>query len=64
MYNLVAVVVHYGSATSGHYTTFRCVGEGTRRQWLGISDADVREVDERVVLSCEATLLCYERTRI
>lgn len=61
MYDLVAVVVHYGSGSSGHYTTFRCVRDGPRQRWLGVSDADVRPVDERVVLACEATLLCYDR---
>ena len=59
-YDLVAVVVHYKSSSSGHYTTFRRVRDDYRWRWLGISDADVREVDEHVVLACEATLLPYE----
>ena len=63
MYDLVAVVVHFGSTRSGHYTAFRCIRDGSKRRWLGVSDADVRGVDERLVLACEATLLCYERTR-
>ena len=58
-YNLVAVLVHHGGPESGHYTTFRCVGD--QRVWYSVSDADVWPVDEGTVLSCEATLLCYEQ---
>ena len=58
LYSLRAVVVHHGGPESGHYTTFRCVGE--RRQWFLTSDMDVWPVAERSVLNSEATLLLYE----
>ena len=59
VYNLVAVMVHHGGPESGHYTTFRCVGD--QRLWFSVSDADVCPVDDETVLRSEATLLCYEK---
>ena len=58
-YSLVAVVVHHGGPDSGHYATFRCVGD--RREWFLVSDADVWPVAERTVLNSEATLVMYEQ---
>jgi len=58
-YHLVAVVMHHGGPESGHYTTFRCVGEC--RKWFLTSDMDVWPVAESVVMGSEATLLLYER---
>jgi hypothetical protein len=68
-YALIAVVVHSGGASSGHYYTYRsCVVEGAtsggppqRRVWFRASDSHVHEVQVQEVLACEAAALLYER---
>ena len=71
-YRLVAVIVHHGSARSGHYTTYRSlrthsdyqddlIGDSSEH-WVSASDEDVRAADIREVLACQASILLYEKT--
>ena len=59
-YNLRAVIVHHGIASSGHYTVFRCLDEAGGR-WASASDETVAPATAEEVLAAEATLLLYER---
>jgi hypothetical protein len=54
MYELLAVICHYGSHENGHYICFKKVAE----EWYRISDADVRRVDEARVLD-EGSEYCF-----
>ena len=73
-YRLVAVIVHHGSARSGHYTTYRSLRTRSDKQddfvgnssehWVSASDEDVRAADIREVLACQASILLYEKTPI
>ncbi|KAL6758482.1 hypothetical protein V8C86DRAFT_3134229 [Haematococcus lacustris] len=73
-YRLVAVVVHQGDASSGHYLVFRRVpgsssGSGGRGssegsdidRWCCVSDRSVRWAQEQEVVGCEASVLLYDR---
>lgn len=72
-YRLVAVIVHHGTARSGHYSTFRRLSaqaelsEDMDRHsmdhgsWVCVSDEDVRKADDREVLACQASILFYEK---
>lgn len=58
MYQLTAVVEHRGSASSGHYITYRrCGGRG--REWVCVSDTNVYSVTVAEVLSANAYMLFY-----
>jgi ubiquitin C-terminal hydrolase len=62
-YRLVAVVVHLGSADSGHYATYCSMEDRatSKRCWNFFSDDRVQRVEEAQVLSSQAYLLFYER---
>jgi len=59
-YLLRSVIVHRGSAESGHYSTF-CLMSLLPRRWMYFSDEEVRCVKEDEVLSSQAYMLFYER---
>lgn len=54
-YSLQAVIVHHGTADSGHYTTYRLAN----RRWHHISDEKVRDATEDEVLTSQAYMLFY-----
>lgn len=54
-YTLQAVIVHQGTADSGHYVTYRMANN----RWYFISDTNVREAPEREVLGSQAYMLFY-----
>ena len=56
--DLVAVVCHRGSASSGHYIAYRQLSDG---RWALFSDAVVRPVPIETVLADQAYMLLYER---
>lgn len=56
-YTLCAVIEHHGEAKSGHFVTFRRLGEG----WFRVSDEHVQRVDVHTVLRAHAYLLFFER---
>ena len=69
-YDLKAVIVHHGSADSGHYTAFRKIEcdevgpqtAGARKEnWVDISDETVNRVTERDVLASQAYMLFYRQ---
>lgn len=72
-YRLAAVIVHHGTARSGHYSTYRRLSahaessEDMARHsmdhgsWVCVSDEDVRKADVREVLACQASILFYEK---
>ncbi|KAG9444111.1 hypothetical protein H6P81_015451 [Aristolochia fimbriata] len=67
IYRLVSVVEHYGRAGSGHYAVYRRMEVKAQSPdpagicWFYISDAEVSNVPEEVVLGAEASLLFYEK---
>jgi len=60
-YLLRAVVVHQGSAESGHYYAYCLVKERPERVWEMFSDERHHPVSEADVLASQATLLFYDR---
>ncbi|XP_063229454.1 ubiquitin carboxyl-terminal hydrolase 30 isoform X2 [Bacillus rossius redtenbacheri] len=58
MYQLVSVVVHSGSATSGHFITYR-LSHGTRTSWWFTSDTEVRRCSLPEVMKSCAYMLFY-----
>lgn len=71
-YDLRAVIVHQGSADSGHYTAFRKLesspearesGEDGQEDWVDISDETVNRVSQRAVLASQAYMLFYRRRK-
>ena len=56
MYSLTAVIVHHGTANSGHFVAYRRLA---RDVWVEASDAQVKRVDESRVLNTEAYMLFY-----
>lgn len=60
-YQLRSVIVHHGSADSGHYATYSLVDESSKRSWMYFSDERVVEADEAQVLASQAYMLFYER---
>ena len=64
-YNLKGVVVHWGTLEHGHYVSVvqrRCSSEGSDK-WYFCNDKVISECGEKVVLSQEAYMLFYERSR-
>lgn len=58
-YNLQGVILHRGSLNSGHYT---CLCRSSDKSvWLNYDDESVREIDESLVVDCNAYMLLYER---
>lgn len=64
LYQLNAVVLHYGSHDSGHFVAYRRVKQSeTQDAWFYISDRDVQQVDESRVFEhgCQFVyMLFYE----
>ena len=61
-YQLEAVIVHHGTAQSGHYTTYRRTLRNdisSSSEWAHISDDQVVRVEEAQVLDAPAYLLFY-----
>ena len=57
LYELVGVLVHVGkSCNRGHYLAFVSSGES----WYRVSDSDVQEVSEEVVMRQNAYILMYQ----
>ncbi|XP_014093491.1 ubiquitin carboxyl-terminal hydrolase 30 homolog [Bactrocera oleae] len=61
LYRLLAVVVHSGEASSGHFVTYRRGALRNAHRWFYTSDTVVREVSIEEVLSVPAYLLFYDR---
>lgn len=57
LYKLRAVVEHIGGSHSGHYCTYRCLGN----QWVYTSDSLVYSVSSKEVLDSQAYMLFYEK---
>ena len=76
-YNLIAVVVHHGTAASGHYSTYRRLDECMHADksdclthehsaaciWVCASDEHVRWADVEEVLACQASILFYKKVK-
>jgi ubiquitin carboxyl-terminal hydrolase 4/11/15 len=60
-YKLFAVVNHSGSLSSGHYTAYGRIGEGSSRPWYFFNDSSVTRAEESDVISQAAYILFYER---
>jgi len=61
VYNLKAVIVHYGEPNSGHYLTYRKL-DGER--WMFASDDMVRLAQQGEVCRQQAYLLFYEKESV
>ena len=64
-YDLIGVVNHMGSYTSGHYTAF-CLNEESKN-WLLYNDDEVMEVRDdvsNVVVNKNAYVLFYKKRKI
>lgn len=59
VYQLVSIVVHFGSHSSGHYITFRRMPGGAG--WFKISDEEVQSCSDREALRANPTILMYQR---
>lgn len=59
-YDLVSVICHHGTPSSGHYTAY-CLNNYTDT-WYEFDDQYVTAVDENQVASCEAYVLFYRKT--
>ena len=76
-YRLIAVVVHHGTAASGHYSTYRrldaCVQTDAINSlsykhcaagiWVCASDEHVRWTNVGEVQACQASILFYEKLK-
>eukprot|EP00612_Vaucheria_litorea_P002397 CAMPEP_0171457448 /NCGR_PEP_ID=MMETSP0945-20130129/3531_1 /TAXON_ID=109269 /ORGANISM="Vaucheria litorea, Strain CCMP2940" /LENGTH=416 /DNA_ID=CAMNT_0011983075 /DNA_START=100 /DNA_END=1350 /DNA_ORIENTATION=+ len=60
-YVLCAVIVHIGSAESGHYVAYRKISGG---KWVFASDTQVRSASEDEVQRSNAYMLFYEMNKI
>lgn len=63
-YNLCSVIVHEGSADSGHYYSYcrvNSIQHSQKSRWVCFSDANFRDVEERQVRSAQAYMLFYEK---
>ena len=58
-YDLVAVIVHHGTAGGGHYTCY-ALNEPSS-QWMEFDDSSVRPVSVETVASCQAYVLFYRK---
>ena len=59
-YDLVSVICHHGTPSSGHYTAY-CLNNYTDT-WYEFDDQYVTAVDDNQVASCEAYVLFYRKT--
>lgn len=60
-YDLVAVIVHHGTAGGGHYTCY-ALNEPSS-QWMEYDDSSVRPVSVETVANCQAYVLFYQKRR-
>lgn len=60
-YRLSSVIVHFGSDSSGHYICYRRLHYRGQHRWLKASDENVTAIDAKLVLSCSAYMIFYER---
>jgi ubiquitin C-terminal hydrolase len=61
-YSLLAVIVHIGNSSGGHYIMFKAPKRNPKtNNWLQISDSDVREVPPSHVLRQHAYMLFYQK---
>lgn len=61
LYRLLAVVVHSGEASSGHFVTFRRGALRNSHKWFYTSDAIIKEISLEEVLGKSAYMLFYDR---
>lgn len=61
VYDLVAVIVHHGTAGGGHYTCYAL--NGPSGQWMEFDDSSVRPVSSETVANCQAYVLFYQKRR-
>ncbi|XP_046437438.1 ubiquitin carboxyl-terminal hydrolase 20-like [Daphnia pulex] len=60
-YDLVAVIVHHGTAGGGHYTCY-ALNEPSS-QWMEFDDSSARPVSVETVANCQAYVLFYQKRR-
>ena len=60
-YDLVAVIVHHGTAGGGHYTCY-ALNEPSA-QWMEFDDSSARPVSAETVANCQAYVLFYQKRR-
>lgn len=58
-YDLVAAIVHHGTAGGGHYTCY-ALNEPSS-QWFEFDDSSVRPVSADTVANCQAYVLFYQK---
>uniref|UniRef100_A0A182KB49 ubiquitinyl hydrolase 1 n=1 Tax=Anopheles christyi TaxID=43041 RepID=A0A182KB49_9DIPT len=61
LYRLLAVIVHSGEASAGHFVTYRRGALRNSYKWYYTSDTIVREVPIEEVLNSSAYMLFYDR---
>ncbi len=59
-YDLTAVIVHHGTAYSGHFFAYRRLGPDF---WVKASDSVVEQVPIKTVLEAEAYMLFYAQCK-
>lgn len=62
LYDLLAVIVHHGTAGGGHYTCY-AFNEPTE-QWIEFDDSSARTVSVDTVANCQAYVLFYRKRRM
>lgn len=60
LYDLVAVICHHGTASSGHYTTYAFNQQNNA--WYEFDDQYITLVDASQVANCEAYVLFYRKS--
>ena len=62
VYQLCAVICHFGEIESGHYITYRkCILSGGKVRWFSANDADIIQVSLDKVMEANPYILLYER---
>lgn len=61
IYDLIAVIVHHGTAGGGHYTCY-ALNEPSS-QWMEFDDSSARPVSVETVANCQAYVLFYRKRR-
>jgi len=59
VYDLFAVVNHFGTSAGGHYLTYAL--NKKKNQWYQFDDSHVSKIDENEVISKSAYMLFYQR---
>ncbi|KAA6358617.1 MAG: hypothetical protein EZS28_045856 [Streblomastix strix] len=62
-YSLFGLVVHKGSLSKGHYTSYFRLGGSDQTCWYIANDGDVHTVNLSDVMSSQAYILFYEQIR-